>query len=208
MKEHKNTRFSSGLQFLRHKSRIPAFFFQNCRKFLQFKTLTPEAKKVGWKPDPQAVRRCKSLGVPRGDGQAWKYNWLIHYLVLTIWVHFSLSVHIFATINLQLWVLVRLENKTLSSTAVSKIWVICESNLPEDWTWENIRINIARVVFKARTGMFDIKVNYIQENKNSILTSLLVNTISVKECHHWHHYPIEHLCNLLTYLNIFQCQKM
>ena len=47
-------------------------------------------------------------------------------------------------------------------------------------------LNIARVVFKARTGMFDIKVNYIQENINSILTALFVNTISVsvKGCHH------------------------
>ena len=48
-----------------------------------------------------------------GDGQAWNYNWLINYLVLTIWIHFSLSVHIFATINLQLWALVKLENKRL-----------------------------------------------------------------------------------------------
>ena len=45
-------------------------------------------------------------------------------------------------------------------------------------------LNIARVIFKARTGMFDIKVNYSQENINSILTALFVNTISVKGCHH------------------------
>ena len=39
-------------------------------------------------------------------------------------------------------------------------------------------LNIARVIFKARTGMFDIhvKVNYIQENINSILTALWVSS--------------------------------
>ena len=119
MKQHKNTFFSSCLQFLWNKSRFPAFFFQNCRKFLQFKTLTPRAKKVRWKPDPPGSENMQIPGgSPGGDGQAWNYNWLIHYLVLTIWVHFSLSVHIFAMVNLELWVLVKLENKRLSSTAV------------------------------------------------------------------------------------------
>ena len=36
--------------------------------------------------------------------------------------------------------------------------------------------NIARVIFKARTRMFDIKVNY-NKNINSILTALFVNTM-------------------------------
>ena len=38
--------------------------------------------------------------------------------------------------------------------------------------------NITRVIFEARTRMFDIKVNYItKENINSMLTALFVNTM-------------------------------
>ena len=111
-----NTCFSRCLQFLWNKSRIPAFFFQNCRILLQFKTLGKESSVKTWPPGQW--EHANPWELPRGDGEAWNCNWLTHYLALTIWFHFSLSVYIFATINLQLWALVKLENKRLSSTAV------------------------------------------------------------------------------------------
>ena len=59
-----------------------------------------------------------------------------------------------------------------------------ESFVRASYLKTELDLSIARVIFKARTGMFDIKVNYSQENINSILTALFVNTISVKGCHH------------------------
>ena len=58
-----------------------------------------------------------------------------------------------------------------------------ESFVRANYLKTELDLNIARVIFKARTGMFDIKVNYIKENINSILTLLFVNIISVKGCH-------------------------
>ena len=58
-----------------------------------------------------------------------------------------------------------------------------ESFVGASYLKTELDLNIARVIFKARTGMFDIKVNYIKQNINSILTALFVNTVSVKGCH-------------------------
>ena len=55
---------------------IPAIFFQNCRKFLQFETPITRQRKLQ-KPWTPLQRTCKSPGFAREDGQAW--NWLIHY---------------------------------------------------------------------------------------------------------------------------------
>ena len=41
MKQHKNTCFQAASGFLETNREVPAFFFQNCRRFLLFKTPTP-----------------------------------------------------------------------------------------------------------------------------------------------------------------------
>ena len=68
MKQDKNTYISSASSFFDTNREILAFFFQNCGKFLELKTPTPGAKRVGQKPDPRAVRTCKTPGVARGGG--------------------------------------------------------------------------------------------------------------------------------------------
>ena len=135
MKQHKNTCFSSCLQ---------SSFFKTNREFLHFSFKTaenfsnskpwPQGKESWVKTWPPGSENMQIPGgSPGGDGQAWNYNWLIHYLVLTIWVHFLLSVHIFATINLHLWVLVKLENKRLSSTAVCTTFTSKKCYLRSSW---------------------------------------------------------------------------
>ena len=60
----------SPVSFKQNEKFDPAFFFQNCRKFVYFKTPSPGQRKLGENPTPRAVRTCESPGVARGDGQA------------------------------------------------------------------------------------------------------------------------------------------
>ena len=55
--------FQAASGFFETNREVPAFFFQNCRKFLNFKTPTPRAKKVGRKPDPPG---SGSVQIPGG----------------------------------------------------------------------------------------------------------------------------------------------
>ena len=71
------------------------FSLKTAKNFSNSKPWPSRQRKLGENLTLQAVWTCESLGVPRGDGQAWNYNWLIHYLVLTIWVHFSDYLSIF-----------------------------------------------------------------------------------------------------------------
>ena len=60
--------FQAASGFFETNREVPTFFFQNCRKFLQLKTPTLRAKKVGRKPDPRVAGTCKSPGVAREGG--------------------------------------------------------------------------------------------------------------------------------------------
>ena len=62
--------FQSASSFFETNRKIPAFFFQNYRKFLEFKTPTLGQRKLGENPTPRAVRMCESLGSP-GRGREW-----------------------------------------------------------------------------------------------------------------------------------------
>ena len=80
MKKCKNTCFKVASGFFEAASgffeanrEVPAFFFQNCRKLLYVKTLTPRAKVVGRKPDSPSskkVRIPEGHPVGAGGGQA------------------------------------------------------------------------------------------------------------------------------------------
>ena len=63
MKQHKNTCFSSCPDFFEIYRKVPAFFVQNCGKFIKFKTPDPRAKKVEQKPDP---RGSENMRIPGG----------------------------------------------------------------------------------------------------------------------------------------------
>ena len=69
VKQHKNTTcFSSCLQFFETNREVPAFFFQNCRKFLQFETPTPGQRKLRENSPPGQGDRANPRGSPGGGG--------------------------------------------------------------------------------------------------------------------------------------------
>ena len=61
------------------------------------------------------------------------YNWLIHYLVLTICLGSLFIISPCFYHNLQLWVLVKLENKKLSSTAVCTTFTFKKCYYVSSW---------------------------------------------------------------------------
>ena len=63
--------FQAASGFFKTNWEIPAFFFQNCKKFLQFKTPTPGAKKVGRKPDLPGSENVRFPGGRLGGGGGW-----------------------------------------------------------------------------------------------------------------------------------------
>ena len=71
MKPHKNTStFQAASSFFETNRKIPAFFFQNCRKFLKFKTPTPPPPgKESWaKTRPPGSENVRILGGCPGVG--------------------------------------------------------------------------------------------------------------------------------------------
>ena len=66
VKQNNNTFFSSSPCFFEINREVPAFFFQNCGKFLQFKTPTRGQRKVGENPTPEAVNPSNPRDRPGG----------------------------------------------------------------------------------------------------------------------------------------------
>ena len=63
--------FQAASSFLETNREIPTVFFQNSKKFLEFNTPTPRAKKVGRKPDPPGSENERIPVGRQGDGQVW-----------------------------------------------------------------------------------------------------------------------------------------
>ena len=55
--------FQAASDFFETNREVHACFFQNCRRFLQFKTSTPGQRKLGEKPSPKQWERAN----PRGE---------------------------------------------------------------------------------------------------------------------------------------------
>ena len=60
--------FQAASGFFETNREVPAFFFQNCRKLLQFKTLTPEQRKLSEDPTPGQWERANLWGRKGGGG--------------------------------------------------------------------------------------------------------------------------------------------
>ena len=67
MKQHKRPAFQAASSFFETNREIPACFFQNCRKFLEFKTSTPGQRKLSKNRTPGS----KNVRISGGRQGGW-----------------------------------------------------------------------------------------------------------------------------------------